>query len=80
MEKSKLATKLNKNIQKGRFLSDAWFARKEAIAKRVARKAEVNRQKSAKRWSIRKEIAKRFGVNPRRVILQGEGVEAHIMK
>lgn len=78
MNKLKLATKMNGGKRKGAFLSDAWLKRKDSIAKRVARRAELNRKKSAKRWEARKGVGKRLGVNPKRVIWNGEGVELTI--
>jgi len=45
-DKVKLATKMNNGQRKGMFLSDAWEKRKQAIAKRVAKK--IMRVKSYK--------------------------------
>ena len=38
-EKVRIATKLNGGKRKGMFLSDAWEARREAIAKRVKKQS-----------------------------------------
>jgi len=46
--------------------------RREAIARRVQRRAEHNRVKSLIRWSWRRKIGKREGVNPKRVQLQSK--------